>query len=120
MPRWLRDSKQLSEARRESIFETVGGWCVDWAVGHASPEECDRWGMRIALRLAAQRALAGLSSPPDALLIDGPLDLVLEPRTRRRGEFNGSVHPVIDGDAALRLGGGRLGAGQGGARPPHA
>ena len=37
MPRWLRDSKQLSEARRESIFESVGAWCVDWAVGHASP-----------------------------------------------------------------------------------
>ena len=53
MPRWLRDSKQLSEARRESIFESVGAWCVDWAVGHATPEECDRWGMRIALRLAA-------------------------------------------------------------------
>ncbi len=44
MPRWLRDSKQLSEARRESIFESVGAWCVDWAVGHATPEECDGGG----------------------------------------------------------------------------
>jgi ribonuclease HII len=97
-PRWLRDSKQLSEARRESIFETVGAWCVDWAVGHASPEECDRWGMRVALRLASQRALAGLSCPPDALLIDGPLDLVSNPEPAD-GEFRGSVHPIIDGDA---------------------
>lgn len=104
LPRWLRDSKQLSEARRESIFESVGAWCVDWAVGHATPEECDRWGMRIALRLAAQRALAGLDRAPDALLVDGPLDLVTDPdaapgRRRREPTFTGSVHPVIGGDA---------------------
>jgi ribonuclease HII len=103
MPRWLRDSKQLSEIRRESIFESVGAWCVDWAVGHATPEECDRWGMRIALRLAAQRALVGLDRPPDALLVDGPLDLVTDPdAVPERGwkaTFTGSVHPVIGGDA---------------------
>ena len=105
MPRWLRDSKQLSEARRESIFESVGAWCVDWAVGHATPEECDRWGMRIALRLAAQRALAGLERPPDALLVDGPLDLVSEPDAEPGGQphpkpaFTGPVHPVVGGDA---------------------
>jgi ribonuclease HII len=104
MPRWLRDSKQLSEARRESIFESVGAWCVDWAVGHATPEECDRWGMRIALRLAAQRALAGLDRPPDALLVDGPLDLVSEPDAEPGGghpepAFTGPVHPVVGGDA---------------------
>jgi ribonuclease HII len=105
MPRWLRDSKQLSEARRESIFESVGAWCVDWAVGHASPEECDQWGMRIALRLAAQRALAGLARPPDALLVDGPLDLVSEPDAesgptgREKPAFTGPVHPVVGGDA---------------------
>jgi ribonuclease HII len=103
LPRWLRDSKQLSEARRESIFDAVAAWCVDWAVGHATPEECDEWGMRIALRLAAQRALAGLACPPDALLVDGPLDLVSEPeeagRRPTKPAFSGSVHPVIGGDA---------------------
>ena len=98
LPRWLRDSKQLSEGRRESIFESVGAWCLDWAVGHASPEECDRWGMRVALRLASQRALAGLASPPDALLVDGPLDLVTGPEPAE-GDFCGSVHPVVGGDA---------------------
>jgi ribonuclease HII len=109
LPRWLRDSKQLSEARRESIFEAVAAWCVDWSVGHATPEECDQWGMRIALRLAAQRALAGLERPPEALLVDGPLDLVSEPEAapgaepggpeRRTLAFTGSVHPVVGGDA---------------------
>jgi ribonuclease HII len=98
MPRWLRDSKQLSEARREEIFVAVGEWCEDWSVGHATPEECDDFGMRIALRLAAERALAGLSRQPDALLVDGPLDLVNGPDPSQR-PFTGSVHPVVDGDA---------------------
>jgi ribonuclease HII len=102
LPPWLRDSKQLSEARRESIFASVARWCVDWSVGHATPEECDLWGMRIALRLAGLRALAGLTSPPDALLVDGPLDLVGVPDSGGGPEepaFAGSVHPVIGGDA---------------------
>jgi len=54
--------------------------------------------MRVALRLASQRALAGLSQLPDALLIDGPLDLVTGPEPAE-GEFGGSVHPIIGGDA---------------------
>ena len=37
MPAWLRDSKMLSEGRREEIFESVGAWCASWAVGHATP-----------------------------------------------------------------------------------
>ena len=60
--------------------------------------------MRIALRLAAQRALAGLDRPPDALLVDGPLDLVSEPDAESGGRhpqpaFTGPVHPVVGGDA---------------------
>jgi ribonuclease HII len=60
--------------------------------------------MRIALRLAAQRALAGLDRPPDALLVDGPLDLVSEPeaepgRRDPKPAFTGPVHPVVGGDA---------------------
>ena len=60
--------------------------------------------MRIALRLAAQRALAALDRPPDALLVDGPLDLVSEPdaepgRRHPTPAFTGPVHPVVGGDA---------------------
>jgi ribonuclease HII len=98
MPRWLRDSKQLSEARREDIFESVVGWCADWSVGHATPEECDSWGMTIALRLASLRALSGLRSAPDALLVDGPINL-LRSRDGEPEAFSGTVRPVTGGDA---------------------
>ena len=76
MPTWLRDSKMLSEARREEIFGAVGKWLEAWSVGHATSFECDRWGMTEALRVAARRALAGLGQAPDALLIDGPVNLL--------------------------------------------
>jgi ribonuclease HII len=98
MPVWLRDSKQLSEMRRESIFDEVREWCLTWSVGHASPDECDGLGMTAALRLASQRALSALGEQPAALLVDGPVDLL-----RAKGDeapiFAGTVRPVIKGDA---------------------
>ena len=84
LPAWLRDSKQLAEARREAVFDDVAAWCTDWAVGHAAPEECDRWGMTAALALAGRRALAQLVVAPDALLVDGPRDLLRRPDDGRR------------------------------------
>jgi ribonuclease HII len=98
MPPWLRDSKQLSEQRREEIFEEVGAWCIDWAIGHATPYECDEWGMTIAWRMAAERALAGLREVPDALLIDGPHNL-LRQSAASPGGYKGHVRPVVKGDA---------------------
>jgi ribonuclease HII len=76
LPRWLRDSKMLPEDRREVVFGEVARWCADAAVGHASADECDRFGMTRAWRLAAHRALAALEVAPDALVIDGPYDFL--------------------------------------------
>jgi len=98
VPAWLRDSKMLSEARREEIFGAVGKWCEAWSVGHATSRECDEWGMTEALRVAAQRALAGLGQSPDALLIDGPVNL-LRPGQLEAEPYQGVVRPIVDGDA---------------------
>lgn len=78
----VRDSKQLTELRREALFPRVGDWCEAWAVGHASHEECDRLGMSEAQRLAARRALEGLGLEPDVVLVDGSWDFVGGRRTR--------------------------------------
>ena len=56
----VRDSKLLTESEREALFERIAGWCEAWAVGHASPAECDELGMSAAQKLAARRAIAGL------------------------------------------------------------
>jgi ribonuclease HII len=72
----IRDSKMLTEAERESMFERIASWCVTWAVGHASQGECDTLGMSAAQRLAANRALDGLGVPVDKVVLDGNWDFV--------------------------------------------
>ena len=78
-PPGLRDSKMLTEERREALYPLINEWCSAWSVGHAGPEECDALGMTAALRLAARRALAGLASPPRVILMDGAFDYVTPP-----------------------------------------
>lgn len=72
----VRDSKMLSPHERESLFGRITEWCVAWAVGHASHEECDELGMSEAQRMAARRALTGLGVRPDRVLLDGKWDFV--------------------------------------------
>lgn len=79
----VRDSKLLTEAEREALFDRVAAWCVSWSVGHASHEECDELGMSDAQRLAARRAIAGLGIQPDVVLLDGRWDFVGTVRTER-------------------------------------
>ena len=75
-----RDSKQLSEIKREAMFDHVAATCGSWAIGVASHEECDRLGMNKAQKLATQRALEQLAHRVDlrssAAIIDGKWDFV--------------------------------------------
>ena len=79
----VRDSKMLTEEAREALYDRIAGWCVAWAVGHASQEECDGLGMSAAQRLAARRAIDGLGLVPDQVLLDGKWDFVGGGNTRR-------------------------------------
>ena len=72
----IRDSKSISEKKRERMFDDLAAWVDDWSVGMASPVECDRLGMSRAQRLATERALAGLSVRPDAAIVDGSWNFV--------------------------------------------
>jgi len=74
-----RDSKTLSETRRERIFDQVVSQCAGFALGRASNAECDDLGMSQAQRLATRRAFAGLAERgirPDAAIVDGRWDFV--------------------------------------------
>jgi ribonuclease HII len=85
----VRDSKMLPEDRREALFDRVAGWCSTWAVGAASQLECDTLGMAEAQKLAARRALDGLGTVPDLVLLDGNWDFV----------GNGNTVRIVRGDA---------------------
>ncbi len=85
----VRDSKMLTEGEREAIFDRIAGWCTAWAVGHATPAECDELGMSDAQRLAASRALRELGIDADRVLVDGNWDFV----------GGGNTTRVVGGDA---------------------
>mgnify|MGYP005650207373 CR=1 FL=1 len=70
----IRDSKLLTEREREALFPKIAEWCVSWAVGAASQEECDRLGMSAAQKLATRRAIESLTVTPDVAITDGKLD----------------------------------------------
>jgi ribonuclease HII len=72
----VRDSKLLTEPGREFLFDRIASWCTTWAVGAASQDECDELGMAAAQRLAARRAIEGLSVVPDVAVVDGKWNFV--------------------------------------------
>ncbi|WP_354642562.1 ribonuclease HII [Kitasatospora camelliae] len=73
-PEGLTDSKLLTERRRNALAPMLADWVTAYAIGQASPQECDELGMTAALRLAAIRALEALPVQPDAIILDGKHD----------------------------------------------
>ena len=67
----LNDSKKLSEARREQLFEEIREKALAWCIARAEVEEIDRLNILQATLLAMQRAVEGLSVTPRLALIDG-------------------------------------------------
>lgn len=92
-PRGVRDSKLLPEPVREKLFGPLSRWCPSYAVGEASPEECDALGMTLAQGLAATRAFEQLGEKADAVLVDGKWDYTKHPGARA----------VVDADATCYL-----------------
>jgi ribonuclease HII len=87
----VRDSKLLTEREREVLFRRIDSWCVSWSVGMATQVECDELGMAEAQRLAARRAIGGLSVVPDAAVVDGKWNFV--------GDAVPHVHRMVKADA---------------------
>jgi len=79
-PTGVRDSKLLTPAARHALAPRLRRWAVAYAVGHAEPDEIDRYGIIAALRLAGRRALASLPEPPGCVLLDGSHDWLSPPR----------------------------------------
>lgn len=71
----LADSKQLTPAARERVYERVVARAAAHAVVVIPPNEVDRRGLHVCNLSALRRALAALSVRPDYVLTDGfPVD----------------------------------------------
>ena len=67
----LRDSKKLSERRRQALAEQIQERALAWSLGRADVHEIDRINILQASLLAMQRAVAALSLAPELVLVDG-------------------------------------------------
>ena len=70
----LNDSKQLTEKKRETLFDVITVQAVAWSVARVEAAEIDQMDILNARMLAMQRAIDGLSVEPDMALIDGNRD----------------------------------------------
>lgn len=83
------DSKQLSETKREALYDVISQRAVGIGIGSATEEEIERLNILEATRLAMHRAIAALVPPPDCLLTDA----VSLPGCRI------PMRPIVNGDA---------------------
>ena len=89
----LKDSKKLTAARREFLYEQILERAKAWGIGQASPAEIDEINILQATMLAMSRAVEDLSTRlgqwPDKALIDG----------NRCPELPIAAEAIIKGDA---------------------
>ena len=67
----LADSKQLTEARRERLYDEICATALCCSVAQASVEEIDQLNILQATMLAMRRAVLGLRLKPTKVLVDG-------------------------------------------------
>ncbi len=79
-PESLNDSKLLTPRQREELEIPLVEWAADWSLGSVSASEIDAWGLRLALAVAATRALDALRVRPSVALIDGSFNLLRAPQ----------------------------------------
>ena len=89
----LKDSKKLTPAKREFLYEQIMEKAKAWGIGEASPTEIDEINILQATMLAMRRAIEDLTSRlgawPDKALIDG----------NRCPELPIAAEAIIKGDA---------------------
>jgi ribonuclease HII len=67
----LRDSKKLSEAKRESLAEQIRQHALAWSIASCTEAEIDELNILHASMLAMRRAVESLRVQPTLALIDG-------------------------------------------------
>ena len=84
----INDSKLLTAAERERLFDKILHKASAMGIGIISPETIDEINILQATRLAMNHAVLKIDPAPDYLLIDGPITLDLKIRQK----------PLIKGD----------------------
>ncbi len=67
----LNDSKQLSEKKRNALRPIIEEQAIAWAIGICTEREIEKFNILQASIMAMHRALAGLKTIPEHIIIDG-------------------------------------------------
>jgi ribonuclease HII len=84
----LRDSKKLSESRREELAIIIREKAIAWSIARASVAEIDELNILQASLLAMKRAVEALTPQPGYVLVDG----------NRLPQWSYPSEPVVKGD----------------------
>lgn len=87
----LKDSKKLTERRREILAIQIRERALCWSLGRAEVEEIDRINILQASLLAMKRAVEGLKVSPDLAMIDG----------RHCPQLSCAAEAVVKGDSLI-------------------
>lgn len=85
----LNDSKKLSAAAREKLFDRIQQGAMAWSIARAESHEIDSINILQASLLAMKRAVETLAHAPHEALVDG----------NQAPRLNCKVTTIIDGDA---------------------
>ena len=88
----LADSKKLSAARREKLFDEIRAKALCFCIAQASVEEIDRLNILQATMLAMQRAVNGLRLKPSLVQVDG----------NRIPRLDMQAEAIVKGDAKVQ------------------
>lgn len=97
----LTDSKKLSETKREALAVEIKQKALAWHIASSSVEEIDTLNILQATMLAMTRAVEGLSTRPELVIIDGnriPKQLQLPARAIVKGDL---TEPAISAASIL-------------------
>jgi ribonuclease HII len=90
----LRDSKKLTEARRDVLAPLIREHALAWAIAECSCEEIDTLNILHATMLAMRRAVEALKTVPTIALIDGNRCPPMEVRAHAVVEGDDKVHAI--------------------------
>lgn len=85
----LADSKKISEKKRELLFDEIMQKAKAYCIALATPAEIDELNILHASMLAMRRAVEGLATQPDHVLVDG----------NRLPQWSYSAEAIVKGDS---------------------
>lgn len=101
----LKDSKQMTEAQREEVFELIKEQALGWGVGIVAAHEIDKHGISTAVQSAMARSIEAAEEvaciTADYLLIDGKSVREIVGYKQQRMNKGDTLHYSISAGAIL-------------------